>query len=1104
MSIRTHKIGIDANLPVITQGERAGAIAQRLADPQLIAGTGVAWLRLNLVLGPWSGPTDQTPHQGRTWAETYQALIDPYLSQGMQIYGLIGHESVRTGVGDVFRQSREQTPDRNRAEQYLAEYVDNFEEIVKLFQGKINVFESFNEPDDWHGSDRNWIHPSWFAVLLDQVYRRVKIQLGMQNVRLVSGPLQGLELNGNAAVHYLRQTYQYGREHLGWGQDNHPYPFDDVGYHIYLKEGLTGDWASQESAVRHMYREYVDGILGVIQQFEGTGHNKQLYISEIGWHSHNNSPEALAFQVQNMNLALDLLVNDPAIAVAIWFCTEDFDPPAKCYGLYHMDNPSSAGRKPAYHTFKAFCERLNQEAGQPTTWTLPETQSAISTSSALAATASVSITSAPLPDYYPPYIYGLHEAGGQNLMLEANRAGWILEMGTVGHEPQQVQGAANYTNLTNDGLGVIVRLNHGFGTTGTIPLPPLYPAFAQSCAVFVQRSQGCHIWIIGNEPNHAVERPDNQLILPHQYAQAYKLCRRAIRNLADHKNDQVLVAGPALWNNTTPYPENPAGDWVKYFSDTLATLGSDECDGFALHTYTHNYDPTKIRADVNHPTAGYHHLRDEFRSYRDFMEAIPDRFRQLPVFITETDPTERHHGWGHGQNINWVRTAYEEIAEWNSNPANQPILALILYRWPKADDQPEWSIVDRPGVQDDFRSALRAEPPVAYRMRSAAPAAFETPSASSSSAASISETSSISLPTEPPPDENRITQHLTNQQIVTLFSHAGKKIDQNKPWALLSRAGLSLNDLALDQERRSAIYNGPKFDQMTQLTEQERNLIKWELSTLLGPPELNVALNFSFSIAETPGVPTGFLKIRSELINTPLALPKSSQLKPSSATSAAEKRLIRIWNRYGWLLITLADTLQLKLELVLAVLASEVGQRSFADNRPMLIRFENHIFFDKWGQHHPDKFKQHFKVNPNQPWQSHHWRPAKNQAWRNCHGSQSNEWAVFEFAQTVDDMAAKLSTAMGIAQIMGFNYATIGHLSVDQMFRSFAATEHYQVLAFFDLICGPTINSRQLLALQAEDFETFAALHYGARQSARFVNLLPSSIEAFRRLKPAM
>ncbi|PJF46029.1 MAG: hypothetical protein CUN48_15880, partial [Candidatus Thermofonsia Clade 3 bacterium] len=196
-----------------------------------------------------------------------------------------------------------------------------------------------------------------------------------------------------------------------------------------------------------------------------------------------------------------------------------------------------------------------------------------------------------------------------------------------------------------------------------------------------------------------------------------------------------------------------------------------------IHTYTRRLDPSRIRIDVPYNADGYRHLRDEFGSYKDFLDAVPARLRGLPVFITETDPTEPTTGWEDGRNVGWVRTAYEEIANWNANPAHQPIQALVLYRWPPAGvihDQPQWSIADRPGIIEDFKQALRALPPEVYR----------TPAPRPHLAAGAGDRRFATIP--------RI---YTNQHMINALHDAALAMGLT-PWALLERAGLSLIQLA--------------------------------------------------------------------------------------------------------------------------------------------------------------------------------------------------------------------------------------------------------------------------------------------------------------------
>lgn len=198
-----------------------------------------------------------------------------------------------------------------------------------------------------------------------------------------------------------------------------------------------------------------------------------------------------------------------------------------------------------------------------------------------------------------------------------------------------------------------------------------------------------------------------EVITPTLYAQCYTLCRNAIRRVAGHETDQVLIGAVAPWNNQTTYPGNTRGDWVQYFQDILSALGPSGLDGITLHTYTHQSDPNLITSEqlMNPPFAD---RRYEFRAYQDFMNAIPATMRSLPVYITETN---QDVPWL-DQNIAWVQRAYGEIHWWNQQPTNQKIRALVLYRWPVID---RWFIEGKGGVVEDFKTILQQD----YRWRSA-------------------------------------------------------------------------------------------------------------------------------------------------------------------------------------------------------------------------------------------------------------------------------------------------------------------------------------------------------------------------------------------------
>ncbi len=342
-----------------------------------------------------------------------------------------------------------------------------------------------------------------------------------------------------------------------------------------------------------------------------------------------------------------------------------------------------------------------------------------------------------------PYIFGIHEPGGEQYMLEAGRPGWVLFTEGIGRDPYNRSGR-DYRSWAARDLGVMVRLNHGYYPLGTIPPSDEHPNFARRCANFVAASQGCHIWIIGNEMNYAAERPgigirsgprlladdpahadpflrglpsrfgalnpvlamadartrsaEGEIITPEVYARCYRLCREAIHQVPGHEEDLVLVGAVAPWNVDTRYSGNPSGDWVRYFRDILLLLGPEGCDGITLHAYTHGPDPQLIQDETRLSTFSQYH--QQFRVYQDFLQAVPANMRHLPVYITETNQGDP---WLDANN-GWVKAAYAEIHAWNSRPDTQKIRALVLYRWPRMD---KWYIEGKRGVIADFREALQ-------------------------------------------------------------------------------------------------------------------------------------------------------------------------------------------------------------------------------------------------------------------------------------------------------------------------------------------------------------------------------------------------------------
>lgn len=289
----------------------------------------------------------------------------------------------------------------------------------------------------------------------------------------------------------------------------------------------------------------------------------------------------------------------------------------------------------------------------------------------------------------PIHIYGIHDLESSDFLADEGATGWV----TVSVRVRDLHDA-NFSRARLRGIEPIVRLNYGYGSDGTIPLPEKYDLFAIDCASFVRASTGCNRWIIGNEPNLAAERPNGQAITPQSYASCFRKCRSAIRSVRGHEHDEVITAAIGPWNIQT-------GDWLEYFRHVLSDV---ECDGIALHTYTHGVNPDLVYSE-DKMSMPYQDRFYHFKAFINFMDMITLAKKRLPVYITETNQNDP---W---LNINdgWVQNAYENIYLWNKEPATQKILALCLYRW---KDYDRWGFMGMEQVQADLRAAIHRGYPV--------------------------------------------------------------------------------------------------------------------------------------------------------------------------------------------------------------------------------------------------------------------------------------------------------------------------------------------------------------------------------------------------------
>jgi hypothetical protein len=199
--------------------------------------------------------------------------------------------------------------------------------------------------------------------------------------------------------------------------------------------------------------------------------------------------------------------------------------------------------------------------------------------------------------------------------------------------------------------------------------------------------------------------------------------------------------------------------------------------------------------------------------------------------------------------------------------------------------------------------------------------------------------------------------------------------------------------------------------------------------------------------------------------------------KPSLSGNTLE---VRTWNSYGNLLKKMALQLGFPSAAAVAVLCIESAGKGFQDGK-MIIRFENHIFYARWGKTHQALFDQHFRFNSAKAWTEHEWRADPTGAWRKLHVSgaeQSEEWAVLDFARTLPDAetSALESISMGAAQVMGFNHDPVSYPTAKEMFESWQTGDRIQVIGMFDFIRS---NHIMIRSLRAKNWVGFATIYNG-------------------------
>lgn len=278
---------------------------------------------------------------------------------------------------------------------------------------------------------------------------------------------------------------------------------------------------------------------------------------------------------------------------------------------------------------------------------------------------------------------GIHDFPDTQVWDSGN-SGWVVHTALVGEEPPFDLALRHIRS----GGGLFVRLNEEYGRT--IPTDKnQWQAWANKAGNYLWRLMdylkrqlpNSHpatiVCCIGNEMNAAGEWGGVE-ITPERYAEFFNLCYRTIKAAMPNV---LLSPGAIAWYGPTQYANGRYLTPRQWWDTMIANIV--DLDAITLHTYSHTNNPVSVTWDRKFGDWPMDDIHYDFQNYRDQMAAIPERWRFLPVYISETNAgaeLTQTPAW-RDERSGWIVEAYREIARWNAEPHNQQIHMLALFCW---------------------------------------------------------------------------------------------------------------------------------------------------------------------------------------------------------------------------------------------------------------------------------------------------------------------------------------------------------------------------------------------------------------------------------------
>ena len=227
----------------------------------------------------------------------------------------------------------------------------------------------------------------------------------------------------------------------------------------------------------------------------------------------------------------------------------------------------------------------------------------------------------------------------------------------------------------------------------------------------------------------------------------------------------------------------------------------------------------------------------------------------------------------------------------------------------------------------------------------------------------------------------------------------------------------------------------------------------------------------------------------SDLTNT-----KSTNLLDLTGLKGSQLIIARIFNTHGSQLVQLCNQIGVNPGVFAAIIATE-SQGTASSGGQMLIRFEVHKFFESWGVNNQKLFNQHFDFRRSGATYKGHKFSVDGKNWTTLHptGTPSDlplQYQALDLAKSLGTNAVEPANAclgMGLGQVQGFNYQSLGFKSASEMFDTLSSDESEQVKSVFSYV---NARPKCLKAMQSQNWNNIELYYNGGGQNGLYADAM--------------